>query len=333
MNPAPQPYKTAAACRATRFLPCRPPIPQITSLARAPGGPIVTSLARAPGGPIVTSLARAPSAPIVIAVEGIIGAGKTVLLAQLARALGGKYRVVVVAEPVAAWEASGALGLFYKDKKRYAYSFQTLVFATKMAAILDALAADARAANTLGTKQLSDDKASDDKASDDRACDGKACDGKACDIADARPLLVLIERSPLFDQVFAAVLQREGDLTDAEVRMRDCWFGDHRHLPIALRDARTVYLRPSLEVCMERLRRRDRASERSGVPAAYQRQLQEEADRLLLGADSNPLSADSDGARHGWGPSRVVTVESGLADQDFCEGGAVIDEVIRRLGL
>ena len=75
--------------------------------------------------------------PRVVIVDGVIGAGKSVLLSALAEGLRacGK-RVVTIQEPVDEW--GFILPSFYQSPARYAYSFQTLIYATRVARILDA---------------------------------------------------------------------------------------------------------------------------------------------------------------------------------------------------
>ena len=80
--------------------------------------------------------------PQVFIIEGEIGAGKTELALGLAGALRARgVEVALALEPVELWKQSGILELFYADPARYAYAFQTYVFATRVAAINAALAA------------------------------------------------------------------------------------------------------------------------------------------------------------------------------------------------
>jgi deoxyadenosine/deoxycytidine kinase len=65
-------------------------------------------------------------APIVISLDGNIGAGKTTLL----KACEGIEGCTIVHEPVASWlqmkneHGESLLELFYKDKRRWGYTFQ-----------------------------------------------------------------------------------------------------------------------------------------------------------------------------------------------------------------
>jgi deoxyadenosine/deoxycytidine kinase len=67
-------------------------------------------------------------------IEGNIGCGKTTLI----RNLKSLENVEVIEEPVAEWlkikdeNNENILGLFYKDSKRYAYLFQTIVFKSRL---------------------------------------------------------------------------------------------------------------------------------------------------------------------------------------------------------
>lgn len=76
----------------------------------------------------------------VIVIEGIIGAGKTTLIEKLAERLRQKgHKVAIAPEPVNQWREDGALAMFYSDMERYAYTFQTHVFLTRVQAIRKAV--------------------------------------------------------------------------------------------------------------------------------------------------------------------------------------------------
>jgi deoxyadenosine/deoxycytidine kinase len=70
--------------------------------------------------------------PIVIAVEGIVGVGKTTIIERCLESLLTKkgYRVKIIKEPVDQW--TEILPLFYSDPKRYAYHMQTFAFLTRV---------------------------------------------------------------------------------------------------------------------------------------------------------------------------------------------------------
>jgi deoxyadenosine/deoxycytidine kinase len=70
-------------------------------------------------------------APRVLIVEGNIGAGKSTLLRLIAE----KLSVDVVYEPHTSWQSIGGENLlekFYNDGKRWAYTFQTYAFITRL---------------------------------------------------------------------------------------------------------------------------------------------------------------------------------------------------------
>jgi len=78
----------------------------------------------------------------IFTIEGEIGAGKTELAKQLAATLERRgHSVCLVLEPVQQWKDVGILQEFYKDPTRFAYSFQTYVFATRVLAIHEAVMA------------------------------------------------------------------------------------------------------------------------------------------------------------------------------------------------
>mmetsp|Transcript_25112 Transcript_25112/g.76225 ORF Transcript_25112/g.76225 Transcript_25112/m.76225 type:complete len:269 (-) Transcript_25112:445-1251(-) len=83
----------------------------------------------------------------VLSLEGNIGAGKSTLMRLLRDCAG----LAVVDEPVARWQSVRAPGeaeveppvnlldLFYKDQKRWAFTFQTFAFLSRAQAAVDAL--------------------------------------------------------------------------------------------------------------------------------------------------------------------------------------------------
>jgi deoxycitidine kinase len=68
----------------------------------------------------------------ILSIEGNIGAGKSTLLAELPRLLPETVPMTLVPEPVDQWCASGVLGLFYSTPQRWAYSFQSYAFLSRL---------------------------------------------------------------------------------------------------------------------------------------------------------------------------------------------------------
>lgn len=71
----------------------------------------------------------------IIFIEGNISGGKTTLLDEINKKMS---NIKVIYEPVDTWRQIGLLDEFYKDQKRYGYTFQNIAFITKMM-ILDNL--------------------------------------------------------------------------------------------------------------------------------------------------------------------------------------------------
>jgi len=75
----------------------------------------------------------------IISVEGIIGAGKTTYINELMEKLTEEgYAVVIAKEPIGKWEELGIFNLFYDNIVRYAYTFQTFVFQTRVESLINA---------------------------------------------------------------------------------------------------------------------------------------------------------------------------------------------------
>lgn len=62
------------------------------------------------------------SKPLVVVIDGIIGAGKSTIIQELAKSY------PVIKEPVSGWIDSGLLSKFYEDKSRWGYLFQANAF-------------------------------------------------------------------------------------------------------------------------------------------------------------------------------------------------------------
>ena len=77
----------------------------------------------------------------MFAVEGNIGAGKSTLVRRLSTQFPGK-RILLAEEPVGAWDevqdihGNNILTLFYRDQKRYAFSFQILACFTRFRTLI-----------------------------------------------------------------------------------------------------------------------------------------------------------------------------------------------------
>lgn len=75
------------------------------------------------------------AAPIVLSLEGSIGSGKSTFLQILKEKLGDDLEIF--AEPVEEWKNVGEggdnlLNLFYEDPKRWAYTFQSYAFVSRL---------------------------------------------------------------------------------------------------------------------------------------------------------------------------------------------------------
>lgn len=79
--------------------------------------------------------------PIVVDVNGIIGAGKTTYIRRMEEMFRTRsnLKVVVIPEPVEEWLKSGMLQLFYEDKARWAYEFQTVVLFTRIRVVIETM--------------------------------------------------------------------------------------------------------------------------------------------------------------------------------------------------
>jgi deoxyadenosine/deoxycytidine kinase len=164
--------------------------------------------------------------PILLTLDGNIGAGKSTLLTAIQTYL---PSVTVIPEPVGEWltmtneHGESLLKLFYKDKKRWAYTFQNAAILTRL----------------LDTQRI--------------LKEWKPMPGKLP--------IIITERSVLTDRhVFADMLHRDGILDDLEWKLYLRWYEAYAaNLPIK----GIIHLNTSARTSSDRIRIRGREGEES----------------------------------------------------------------------
>ena len=182
----------------------------------------------------------AVTVPLVLIVEGVIGVGKSTFLTSFCDVLTRAGRKVrVVPEMVEEWKASGILEKFYTDQARWAYHFQTLAFTDLVRAVRSSW--------------------------EDAVRDG-------IDI-------LLVERSPCSNEIFASVLHDDGFLSEMEWRHYLSWAAEWRKLfPVI--PSLFLYLTAPIEFCMERVSARGRPGEEK-IRRDYEEKLHVEHQRVF----------------------------------------------------
>jgi deoxyadenosine/deoxycytidine kinase len=164
--------------------------------------------------------------PIIITLDGNIGAGKSTLLDALRQKI---PAVTVIPEPVADWltlknaEGESLLALFYKDTKRWAYTFQNCAILTRL----------------LETQKIMNT--------------WKHEEGKLP--------VIITERSVLTDRyVFADMLHKQGKMDDLEWTLYMKWYDNYAaNLPIK----GILYLTTPATISKDRIGIRGRTGEES----------------------------------------------------------------------
>ena len=83
--------------------------------------------------------------PIIISLEGNIGAGKSTIFNKLQQYYSNNPKVVFIKEPVDIWSEikdeknDNILVNYYRDPQKYAFGFQTMVYATQYKLYLDTI--------------------------------------------------------------------------------------------------------------------------------------------------------------------------------------------------
>lgn len=181
--------------------------------------------------------------PVIISIDGGIGSGKSRTLNILKENYPNFH---FVDEPVSVWEnfkdenGDSLLKLFYKDRKRWSYTFQNVAFMTRARAL---------------TKAIKDWK--------------NACEKNP---ALEKNNVFITERCIETDfNVFAKMLHEDKSLNKLEWDVYRQWY---RYLAPECAVSGIVYIVCSPEKCKERINRRSRTGEDS-IPIEYLNQLHE----------------------------------------------------------
>lgn len=192
--------------------------------------------------------------PILISIEGNIGAGKSFLLAKL-RAAHPEW--CFIDEPVEFWESlkndkkESLLEVFYKDQRRWSYTFQNCALLSRFNNIetcISDFATNAAATFTKQQQALSEEKRQP---------------------APALPVpqVFITERCLDTDhEVFAKMLHADGQLDNLEYDLYQRWFNllGKSATPLSA----IVYVDTVPTTCSERITQRSREGE-GGIPLAY----------------------------------------------------------------
>jgi deoxyadenosine/deoxycytidine kinase len=316
----------ARRCVGTRETePAAPPaaareLPSTPTKQRAAMAPPMAALSSSPPAspadePLSTQFERPTvDRPLVCCIDGAIGAGKTTLIELVRAGLCARgHNAVVVAEPVEEWKRVGILQEFYEHASSPEPGLVAYDFQTY----------------TFVTRVE-----------------------ECVRMVEQHPeaTIFLLERSVLTDRFVFMELQR--DLVGPRrMEMYEKWWAMwHRIMP--WEPSKMVYLKPTLDKCMQRVFKRAREGEvkeeekaeeaeeqeaededdsgGAGVLGAYQARLCRAHDCYLLGqhADEFPLMP----ARpFKLGEDNVTVVEGPLADDDFSEPGAAQERVVAHI--
>lgn len=176
---------------------------------------------------------------VVLTLEGNIGAGKSTFLKLVKHYL----NVDIVAEPTDKWQGGNQeenlLNLFYKDTKRWAYTFQSYAFITRI------------------QEQETSIAQNPDK------------------------IVQILERSVYCDRYcFAKNCYENGTMSPLEWHMYTEWFSWLVEAYTTKPDG-FVYLQTSPEVCLERMKKRNR-SEESTVSFDYLQSIHNKHEKWLI---------------------------------------------------
>lgn len=203
--------------------------------------------------------------PFVIVIDGIISAGKTTYIYMLTKNLTKRgWKVTIVKEPVEKWKESGLLQAFYGDLKRWGYHFQTMAF-------VDRINENIEMYEKYGKE-------------------------------DGRNIFIL-ERSCFTDILFMEMLHESKFVTDMEMKNYRSWVSLWKKV-MPYEPDMFIYLKPSVNVCMNRIKERNRSGEEN-ISFEYQEALQKKHDKFFEN-DSIEIA-----------PNHFVSCETIITDENF----------------
>lgn len=175
-----------------------------------------------------------------IILEGNIGAGKSTLL----KIIQDNFQdITVFEEPVKLWQKTGIFDKYYKDQKRWGFTFQVNALATRLI--------NASNANEI-FKNCSQNIVIERSGIADRA-------------------------------VFMNVMSKYQELDDVELKIYDTWYNTlMEKFDVYDMDTKFIYLRTSPKICNERIIKRNRETEKDSVSMNYLTELHNAHEKKLI---------------------------------------------------
>lgn len=204
--------------------------------------------------------------PIVISIDGNIGAGKSTFLNQLKK----KYpQWNFVDEPVDVWskfvneEGESLLEVFYKDRKRWSYTFQNCAFMTRVRVL---------------TNKIKEWKSN---------CQENPLGSDSIKTSN----IFITERSVATDfNVFAKMLYEDGSINKLEWDMYKDWYN---FLYVECKISGVIYITCPPEKCAERINIRSRPGEES-IPLEYLSKLHKSHEDWISHIDVPVIRVDTE---------------------------------------
>lgn len=203
---------------------------------------------------------KLPFIPLLVSLEGNIGAGKTTLLRKLRKT---HPDWIAIDEPVETWcqiqneQGESILELFYKNKRRWAYTFQSCVLLTRYHNIETAI------------KNAREEK--------------KHSGGVH---------VFLTERCMDSDyHVFAKMLREEGSLDSMELQIYERLLGQLRSTATPL--SAIIHINNPPTVCQERIKIRGRSGE-SSITTTYLQSLESHQSKWMQSTNIPTLTTNAE---------------------------------------
>ena len=165
--------------------------------------------------------------PIIISIDGNIGSGKSTLIDILKQELKYDKNIIFIDEPVNEWlqindGKTNILDYFYKDKNRWAYTFQNLAFITRSKLLI----------SSVEKNQTS---------------------------FFQKRKIIITERSIETDKnIFAKMLYDDNFISEIEYKIYDYWYNMNLH---NIKVSNVIYLRTTPNDAFKRIQKRGRPEE------------------------------------------------------------------------
>jgi deoxyadenosine/deoxycytidine kinase len=194
--------------------------------------------------------------PTIYYLEGNIGSGKSTLIEMIEKQGSLKNNVITLLEPVNEWIEIGILDAFYKDTKRWSFTFQCYDFITKISKLLNILKESKKKVND----------STNDNSNSSNNSSTSSNDTSNLNSADK---IIIIERSIYTSRhCFAKNCYESGLMSEMEWTIYVKWFDEMTKLIKEHANEEYIFIDLEPSKCVQRIKHRNRTEEKE-IPLEY----------------------------------------------------------------